>query len=621
MDYFVDGETGAAVIGHWNDMVDLLNTVDISLSTTVGSVGLLTSGLNAAITTLGTLSTNYASHIVETNPHPAAKVIAQWNANQIQSIPVSISTITIGQVLSFDGVAFVGATPATGGGGGSVDTAANYNWTGQHTFQNSLTITTIATNHLVGTNDTGKIVAKDLYSFVAGTNIIVTDDADGTITISVPQSLATTAAVTFSTLFLNSSPTTRLLHLSSTGKVLPTDLVTWVAGTTNQVTVTDDADGTITLSLPQNIHTGATPTFATLTLSSRTSGRVAYFTTSGAFTDSSTFTYNGSQLGLSVQGSTGGLLLGGDTTLYRADANALRTGGRILSDTYNAANWNQGLDKVVWLGTVDGGTNTTAGIRLGTDTNLYRSAANTLKTDDSLVVASNFTLDGGTITLSVDTNFVLSGGVNGVSFDTNVLSVDATNDRVGIGTAAPTQRLHVYQDTNNTLTALVQNPNDGSSTQSKLILGTGTTTVRQWQLFANGAASTQGDSFAIYSTGANNYPFFANDDGQVHIWGTSPQSGYELTVTGESYFSSDMKVVGGLALGSASNTTDGRLVASEDIYCAGVISTDSGTTKYELGDYTGAPTTSTGYVSITINGTLYKFLVDNGGGGGGAPIP
>lgn len=38
-------------------------------------------------------------------------------------------------------------------------------------------------------------------------------------------------------------------------------LTSWVAGTTNQVTVTDDGDGTVTLSTPQDIHTGANPTF------------------------------------------------------------------------------------------------------------------------------------------------------------------------------------------------------------------------------------------------------------------------------------------------------------------------------------------------------------------------
>jgi hypothetical protein len=44
------------------------------------------------------------------------------------------------------------------------------------------------------------------------------------------------------------------------------NLASWIAGTSNQVTVTDDTDGTITLSLPQDIHTGASPTFASLNL-------------------------------------------------------------------------------------------------------------------------------------------------------------------------------------------------------------------------------------------------------------------------------------------------------------------------------------------------------------------
>lgn len=43
------------------------------------------------------------------------------------------------------------------------------------------------------------------------------------------------------------------------------DIAPLVAGTTNQVVVTDDTDGTITLSLPQSIHSAATPTFAALT--------------------------------------------------------------------------------------------------------------------------------------------------------------------------------------------------------------------------------------------------------------------------------------------------------------------------------------------------------------------
>lgn len=69
---------------------------------------------------------------------------------------------------------------------------------------------------------------------------------------------------------------------------------------------------------------------------------------------------------------------------------------------------------------------------------VYITPAGTLGVEGNLVV------NGGTVTLGVDTNFVLSGGVNGVSFGTDTLSIDATNDRVGIGTTAPPSTLSVW---------------------------------------------------------------------------------------------------------------------------------------------------------------------------------
>ena len=39
------------------------------------------------------------------------------------------------------------------------------------------------------------------------------------------------------------------------------NLASWITGTANQITVTDDSDGTVTLSAPQDLHTAATPTF------------------------------------------------------------------------------------------------------------------------------------------------------------------------------------------------------------------------------------------------------------------------------------------------------------------------------------------------------------------------
>ena len=59
------------------------------------------------------------------------------------------------------------------------------------------------------------------------------------------------------------APTNGQVLIGSTGNV---PVLGSIAGTANQITVTPGA-GTITLSAPQNLHTGASPTFTGLTLS------------------------------------------------------------------------------------------------------------------------------------------------------------------------------------------------------------------------------------------------------------------------------------------------------------------------------------------------------------------
>ncbi len=58
-------------------------------------------------------------------------------------------------------------------------------------------------------------------------------------------------------------------------------------------------------------------------------------------------------------------------------------------------------------------------------------------------ITDAITINAGAWTFANDTNFTLNGGVNGLSFDTNTFSVDATNDRIGIGTTAPKTKLEV----------------------------------------------------------------------------------------------------------------------------------------------------------------------------------
>lgn len=67
----------------------------------------------------------------------------------------------------------------------------------------------------------------------------------------------------------------------------------------------------------------------------------------------------------------------------------------------------------------------------------------------TLTCFSTFTWNGTTLTmpatwsLPADTTVALGGGVNGINFDSNTLSIDATNNRIGIGTAAPTAIMHL----------------------------------------------------------------------------------------------------------------------------------------------------------------------------------
>jgi len=71
---------------------------------------------------------------------------------------------------------------------------------------------------------------------------------------------------TFAALSLSGLTENRLLAGNGDKELVSTALASWMAGTTNQITVTDDGDGTVTLSGPQDLHSTATPQFAKLGL-------------------------------------------------------------------------------------------------------------------------------------------------------------------------------------------------------------------------------------------------------------------------------------------------------------------------------------------------------------------
>lgn len=76
----------------------------------------------------------------------------------------------------------------------------------------------------------------------------------------------TVGDITADGLTLNDLTASRLMSSDGDKLVASADLSSWVTGTANRVTVTDDGDGTITLSGPQDLDSSASPSFSCLTL-------------------------------------------------------------------------------------------------------------------------------------------------------------------------------------------------------------------------------------------------------------------------------------------------------------------------------------------------------------------
>ncbi|MFA6586244.1 MAG: hypothetical protein WCS86_03750 [Candidatus Paceibacterota bacterium] len=134
-----------------------------------------------------------------------------------------------------------------------------------------------------------------------------------------------------------------------------------------------------------------------------------------------------------------------DTTIARSGAGAitvegvdvLLSGGALGTPSSGTVTNLTGTASININGTV-GATTPTTGVFTTLSSN-----GNTTIGDAS---GDTLTANAATWTFANDTNFVLTGGTNGLSFDTSTLSIDATNNRVGIGTTDPGAALEVNGD-------------------------------------------------------------------------------------------------------------------------------------------------------------------------------
>lgn len=120
-------------------------------------------------------------------------------------------------------------------------------------------------------------------SDVLGTTdeITATDNGDGTITISLPGSIK-----------LDSATASRLLATDSSKKTVSADLDSWIAGTANEINITDDGDGSVTIGIvdPLAVNKGGSGQ------SSYTNGQLLIGNTTGNTLAKSTLTGTANQI-------------------------------------------------------------------------------------------------------------------------------------------------------------------------------------------------------------------------------------------------------------------------------------------------------------------------------------
>lgn len=204
-------------------------------------------------------------------------------------------------------------------------------------------------------------------------------------------------------------------------------VVTSVTGTANQVSVSGST-GAVTISLPQNIHTGATPTFAGLTVTgtvNMSSQRLTQLADPVNPQDAATKAYvDASQAGLDVKQSvraatTTNITLSGTQTV---DTVALVAGNRVLVKNQTDATTN-GIYVVAtgaWSRSTDAnsGTNMNSGMFVFIEEGSQADSGWVLTTTGAVTVgttALSFTQFSGGGQLSTGTGLVKNG---------NVLSID-----------------------------------------------------------------------------------------------------------------------------------------------------------------------------------------------------
>lgn len=309
---------------------------------------------------------------------------------------------------------------------------------------------------------------------ITGTSnqITVTNGAN-TITLSLPQDIATSSSPSFSAITLSGLTAKSILTLNAAGLAVGVGLTNGqlligstgnspvaaaLTGTTNQITVTPGA-GTITLSTPQSIATTSSPTFASLSLSNMVANGVV--TTDGSDVLKTTSLTNG-QL---MVGSTSAAPVA--TTLTGTSNQVIVTNGAgsiTLSLPQNIGVTNSPQFKNLAL---TSGTPPTITLSSTTDSSSYTltipagaSVTRTYTVPDSGTPTSAVILADGTQTINGDTTFagavfhtaLTAKGILTLGSSKQVVSTALTNGQLMIGSTGNSPSAATLTGTSNQIT-------------------------------------------------------------------------------------------------------------------------------------------------------------------------
>lgn len=303
-----------------------------------------------------------------------------------------------------------------------------------------------------------------------------------------------------------------------------------LTGTANQVVITDNGAGSsVVLSLPQSIHTGASPTFAGLTLSGLTAGRVPYASTAGllADTDDLQWTAASDLLTITSNGGAGSLRL----TVVTDSTGGNQPTGVQFSNLSATASHTNSFSGVRYRGTVAAPRRTPSGDVL------FRIGGTGAHAADDVSTATVLGVFRASLTMSAAEAFTSSA-------QGTVLSVNTT----AIGTTTLAEAFRITDRGNLTLGANPGQPSTGTQT---LIFADGTApsglASNTAGLYANDDAGTV-KMYAIDEAGSVallNYRSIALGGGAAPVVGTIGGSGpatatqaswIELNIGGTAYW-------------------------------------------------------------------------------------